>query len=141
MNSATKNTAKTDEIMQLVKAAGGFDWPTLRAAVEALEQEAINARRATPAEKTPSQKLREAGFARRPSWRSMPKDGDDEPSVIGGGLACDPPDFPAVTDEMVAAYLFANEAYWKEVDAELKRGSVREATKRGLCAALCAAPK
>jgi hypothetical protein len=29
-------------------------------------------------ERTLSKKLRDAGFTRRPSWRSLPKDGDDE---------------------------------------------------------------
>jgi hypothetical protein len=32
-----------------------------------------------PQERTRSQKLRDAGFTRRPSWKSLPSDGDDEP--------------------------------------------------------------
>jgi len=32
-------------------------------------------------EATRSQRLAEAGYTRRPSWRSLPKDGDDEPDA------------------------------------------------------------
>jgi hypothetical protein len=33
---------------------------------------------------TRSQRLRAAGFTRRPSWKSLPKDGDDEPDLPEG---------------------------------------------------------
>jgi hypothetical protein len=35
----------------------------------------------SPAEPSRSKKMRDAGFTRRPSWRSLPKDADDEASA------------------------------------------------------------
>ena len=54
---------------------------------------------------------------------------------------------PAITDAMVDAYLQANDAYWREVDAlatdltkPWRQGTPKEATRVSLAAALTAAP-
>ena len=62
-----------------------------------------------------------------------------EPSAQGEPVAC-------VTEEMVTAYLTANDAYWKRIDGEptklgkWRNGTPSEATRVSLMAALASAP-
>lgn len=63
-----------------------------------------------------------------------------EPSAQGEPVAC-------VTEEMVTAYLTANDAYWKRIDSEPTvigkwrgHGTPRDATRVSLMAALASAP-
>ena len=89
---------------------------------------------AQPAETTRSEKMREAGYTRRPSLREYQKDGDDTEATQ--------PAVATITDAMVVAYLRANDEYWKGTDelpkppAKWRAGTVKEATRESLKAAL-----
>ena len=74
--------------------------------------------------------------AQKPASRLVPA---AQPSAQGEAVAC-------VTEEMVTAYLTANDAYWKRIDGEptklgkWRNGTPSEATRVSLMAALAAAP-
>lgn len=70
------------------------------------------------------------------------------PPQVAGSPVPEPKALPEVTDEMVAAYLEANDRYWRETDAlpatnpsKWRQGTPREATRVSLRAALAAAPR
>lgn len=68
-----------------------------------------------------------------------PRGAKPAPSAQGESVAC-------VTEEMVTAYLTANDAYWKRIDGEptkigkWRNGTPSEATRVSLMAALASAP-
>lgn len=99
------------------------------------------------------QKMREAGFTARdtrltcdecgakftPQFAPLHECAQPAPSAQGEPVA-------TVTEEMVTAYLTANDAYWKRIDGEptklgkWRNGTPSEATRVSLMAALASAP-
>ena len=101
---------------------------------------------APQAEPSRSQKMREAGFKPRDTRLTCDECGAKFTRQFAPLHECAPQDEPAVTEEMITAYLTANDAYWRRIDGEptklgkWRNGTPSEATRVSLEAALASAP-
>jgi hypothetical protein len=116
---------------------------------EACRQLAVDAlaklQRVAPAEPT---KVQGKSITELMGWKPLSELGGDKEQASPQAPAQQGALVPPVTDAMVAAYLTANDAYWREVDAlpsdptkPWRQGTPKEATRVSLEAALSASPQ
>lgn len=155
-NKALRFARKEDAeaVLAMHLGASPPDWYSKPFSVTEHMWPAASQAQAAPApEPSRSQKMREAGFTARdtrltcdecgakftPQFAPLHECAQPAPSAQGEPVA-------TVTEEMVTAYLTANDAYWKRIDGEptklgkWRNGTPSEATRVSLMAALASAP-